>query len=557
MDRRSLLTSFTRLGQTGNLEKNTALPINGGLSPYTGTWNYATAAHLLRRATFGPTHEMIKQAVSDGLNLTITKLLSKISEPAPPVIYTDAPVDPHTSKGETWVDKPFTPGVQGLQQLWDNSLRAWILENMFNEGVSITEKMMLFWHNHFVISEIFDPRYSYNYLKTIRKNVIGDFRQMAKDITIDAGMLVYLNGNVNNKRAPNENYGRELMELFTLGKGALAGPGDYTTYTEQDVMAMAKALTGWTIRVTRNADTSATYQVQYVDNLHDVSDKQLSARFSNKVIKNAGIKEYENVIDILFERRETATFICRKLYRYFVYYKVDAAIENDIVNGLADILIANNFDISSVLKSLLSSDHFYSIEALGCMIRPPYEFIFNTLKAMHFKTSTDLETRYRLFLSIFNSTTGMQQVYFDIPSVAGWTPYYQEPGFHEIWINSVTYPLRVAFTNQGVNKQIRPRGVAGTYGLDLVEYISGFSDPGNVNNLIADIVNHLLPQAIYQNQLDYLKTKLLANTTEAQWTTSWNNYKANPNNAAARTVIDTRLKPMFLSLLAMPEYYLS
>jgi hypothetical protein len=191
------------------------------------------------------------------------------------------------------------------------------------------------------------------------------------------------------------------------------------------------------------------------------------------------------------------------------------------------------------------------------MIRPPYEFIFNTLKGMHFKTSADLETRYRLFLSVFNSTTGMQQVYFDIPSVAGWTPYYQEPGFHEIWINSVTYPLRVAFTNQGVNKQIRPRGVAGTYGLDLVEYISGFSDPGNVTKLLAEIVAHLLPQPIYQNQLDYLKTKLLANTTEAQWTASWNNYKANPNNAAARTVIDTRLKPLFLSLLAMPEYYLS
>ncbi len=560
MDRRTTLRKF--IGADLSASSRTFLqeevnPVGGGLTPYTGAWNYATAAHLLRRAMFGPTHEQILQAVSDGMNATIAKLLTPVPDPAPPVIYTDTPDDPDLNKGDTWVatqanpNPKLNPQIQGNVQMKENSLNAWLMELIFNEGVSLTEKMTLFWHNHFVVSDIYDPRMRYDYIVLLRKNCLGDFKQLAKDITIDKAMLVYLNGNTNSNKAPNENFARELMELFTIGKGDLVGPGDYTTYTEQDVLALAKALTGWTI-YTR--DDKYPY-ADFKPNLHDASVKQLSNRFGNQTIPNLGNLEYQKVIDILFSKREAATFVCRKLYRYFVYYKVDSAIESDIVNGLADILIANNFIISSVLNALLKSSLFYSDEALGAMIRPPYEFIFNTLKTMKYTPPTDLEEKYNAFLYFYRGTTGMQQVYFDLPSVAGWTPYYQVPSYHEIWVNSVTLPLRNTFTKSLANKTLKIRNIPGFAGLNLPVYVSSFSHPEIASQLVDDVVAHLLPQPIYQNQKDYLKAKLLGPNTEAQWTNAWNKYKSDPVNE--QTKIEAKLKPLFEAVLSMPEYYLS
>ncbi|MBK9376819.1 MAG: hypothetical protein IPM86_00320 [Saprospiraceae bacterium] len=147
-------------------------------------------------------------------------------------------------------------------------------------------------------------------------------------------------------------------------------------------------------------------------------------------------------------------------------------------------------------------------------------------------------------------------MYFDVPSVAGWTPYYQEPGFHEIWINSVTLPARVTWTS-GLITKLRIRNVTGLFGLDLVAYVGTLPDPTNAKNLIADIVAHLLPRPIYSNQSDYLLKVLLGNISEARWTTDYNNFKANPTNTQARATIENKLKILFFALLAMPEYQLS
>ncbi len=558
MDRRASLKKFLGVetaSAAGRTLQEDALPVGGGLQPYTGPWTYSTAAHLLRRTMFGPTHEQIQQAVSDGLAKTLDKLFLKQQTPAEPILYSDTPDDPDINKGDKWVRAKLNPSVQGLVQLKENSLNAWLMEQMFSEGVSLTEKMTLFWHNHFVVSGIFDPRYNYDYISLLRENCLGNFKELTKKITIDKSMLLYLNGAQNTNRAPNENFARELMELFTLGKGELAGPGDYTTFTEQDVLALAKALTGWTILADRRNESFYPY-VQFNPVMHDTSTKQLSHRFNNRTIPNGNANEYATVVDILFEKREAATFICSKLYRYFVYYKINEAIKNDIIESMADILIANNFEIAPVVRALFASNHFYTDEALGCLIRMPYEFTFNTMKAMKMTSPTEIEEKYIFFLYFYRSTMGLEQVYFDIPSVAGWTPYYQTPSYHEIWVNSVTLPLRYTLTSGLVNK-IRIRNVTGQAGLDLISYINGFADPGNAAKLIQDIADHLLPKPLESQQYDFLKSKLLGPGTEQQWTAIWNNYKSNPSNTQAKTVVENRLKPLFVSLLSMPEYFLS
>ncbi|MEI2693474.1 MAG: DUF1800 domain-containing protein [Saprospiraceae bacterium] len=562
MDRRTTFKKFLGVeaaATVGNHRQEDALPLGGGLTPYSGTWNYAIAAHLLRRAMFGPTHQQILDAVRDGMDKTLDKLFTPVQLPMDPVIYSDNPIDPNVIKGQPWVKTPLNPSVQGNVAFKENSLFAWMMEQIYKEGVSITEKMTLFWHNHFVVSEIFDPRMSFDYIQLLRSNCLKNFKELTKQITVDKAMLYYLNGNQNTNLAPNENYARELMELFTLGKGDLAGPGDYTTFTEQDVMEVAKALTGWYVPVDRR---NTTYQPLAVfdSNLHDKSTKTLSHRFNNTKIVNAGANEYKQVIDVIFQKREAATFISRKLYRYFIYYKVSSAIESDIVDGLADTLVANNFDIAPVVRELLSSSHFYTDESLGALIRPPYEFVFNTLKAMKFNSSqvSSIEDTYNLYLHLYRSTNGLQQVYFDVPSVAGWTPYYQEPSFHEIWVNSVTLPLRTALTTGLATKTIKVRNIAQKlFGLELTNYVSDFSAPGDATRLINDIVAHLLPKPIYQNQLDYLKSKLLGNMTEAQWKTNWDAFIASPNDAQKKAAVENRLKLLISNLLTMPEYYLS
>lgn len=137
MDRRSL---FSSLNTKAHSRSTAPLPVNGGLTPYSGPWTYATAAHLLRRAMFGPSHQQINQAVRDGLSGTLDKLTANLPLPSPPVLYSESVIDPNVRKGQTWVDKPLSPTVQGLVPLKENSLYAWLMEQIFSEGVSLREK---------------------------------------------------------------------------------------------------------------------------------------------------------------------------------------------------------------------------------------------------------------------------------------------------------------------------------------------------------------------------------------------------------------------------------
>ncbi|MDQ3143084.1 MAG: DUF1800 domain-containing protein [Bacteroidota bacterium] len=568
MNRRTSLSTF--IGKAESTSPNTiqhqnALPVGGGLNPHTGTFNYAMAAHLLRRASFGPTHQQIKQAVNDGLNATVTKLLNVQAETTKP-LNPSFTLDPKVAVGETWVYTVNTNNVQGLGTYRVNSLRAWIMELIFNEGVSVREKMTMFWHNHFVTSENEDARQEYDYIRLIREFAVGNFKELTQRMTPNIAMLRYLNGNLNTRTAPNENFARELMELFVLGKGNLAGPGDYTTFTEMDVLAVARIMTGFTIpnlndepNLPKNIDPiTGYYKATWNANRHDTTDKILSHRFNNKIIKNGAENEYKNFIDFMFaeKQQEIAIHLCRKLYRFFIYYKVDAAIENEIVAGLAQVLIDHNFDVKPVLETLFKSQHFYEQGALGCLIKSPYEYIFNVLKGMKMQVPTALADKYSFFQSLFRQTAGMQMTYFDLPSVAGWEAYYQEPGYNRVWINSVTLIQRFGWPTNYINKNIKVNSVS--YGLALIDYIDQFTNPSDSTLLINEIIAHQFPQGVTNKQRDALLKSLHGtNGTAAQWATTYNAYKNDSTNATKRTAVEARLRPFTVALVSMSEYHLS
>ena len=213
------------------------------LTPYNGPWNFAQAAHLLRRTTFGPSRVRIEQAVVEGLDGSLEELLN-IPENVDPPIYYDYNEDSNAEIGESWTGQPINDAlIVEMRAARNRSLWAWWLRRMHSDSQTIGEKLIMFWHNHFVVSANSRPNFNWFYLQKLRNYALGNFRELTKEITIDQSMLIFLNGTENFSFAPNENYARELLELFTIGKGPVVAPDDYTTYTEQDVKEIAKALT--------------------------------------------------------------------------------------------------------------------------------------------------------------------------------------------------------------------------------------------------------------------------------------------------------------------------
>ncbi len=526
---------------------------NSTLTPYTGTWGYEQAAHLLRRTTFGPTYEKIKEAAAGSLDSTISQLFQELPLPYPPVNYSEAN-DPYVPIGETWVNAPYSPDIN-LRAHRNRSLRAWTLDLLFTEGISIREKLTLFWHNHFAINNTNDPKFLYKYITTIRSHAWGNFRDLVKAITIDPSMLRFLNGNQNTNLAPNENYARELMELFTLGKGELAGPGDYTTFTEEDVMQMARVLTGWRDLGFNTNNPSVSVTSYFQANRHDTGSKQLSHRFNNVIINNMGDKEYLHLIDIIFQKTEVARFICRKLYRWFVYYEIDTATETNVIEPMAQILIDNDYNIKPALEALLRSEHFFDILNVGPMIKNPIDFLISAVKQTETPIPTDLRQRYNTWYQLFRLTPAMQMEYYFPPDVAGWKAYYQEPSFYRIWINASTLPNRMLFTDTLAGNGYgfsNPR-----FKINPLRFVAILDDPYDPNSVVREFAKILLPQALSEAQLTALKEVLIPGLPDYEWSVEYGEYTNDPSNVQLANALDAKLRNLLKAMLSMPEFYLS
>ncbi len=523
--------------------------IRGTLDPYSGTWDKSTARHLLKRAMFAPNAAQIAQAVTDGLDLTIEKLFSTPSDPGLPLNYNEQN-DPNVPIGSSWVNAAISQNLNYPQR----SMRAWQLSLFLNEGVSIGEKMFLFWHNHFVTANANIGKMIYQYAKVLRDNATGNFRTLVEQITVNPLMLLYLNGNESNKNAPNENYARELLELFTIGKGVEAGPGDYTNYTEQDIKEIARALTGWTSNGVAFAQAGDLPDAIFRPNRHDTGTKTLSNRFGNAVINNLADQEYKKVIDIILSQTEVSRFMARNLYRWFVYYFIDDEIESTVIEPLAEIMRQENYEIKPVLTALLKSEHFYHDNAIGAMIKSPDDFTMSTIKPSEVTTNFNLNQSYQLWFAVHQLNTTLQQDVFTPPDVAGWKAYYQEPVFYRYWINSVTLTTRRAMTDgmaTSVNAIFnRP------YGIDVLKVVGGIPNSIDPNDMIQSLIDLVLPYPLTQAQLDYLKDVLIPGLPDFEWTVEYSAYLNDPTNDTIRMGVENRLKALFMALLGLPEFQL-
>jgi uncharacterized protein (DUF1800 family) len=522
-----------------------AVTVTNTFDPYTGAWGFEQAAHLLRRTTFGPTYAQMKQATSDGLDTTISLLFESQPLPADPIYY-NFEDDPNIANGESWVDEPTNFAIAGLNGGRKRSLQGWSFKAIRESGMNIREKMLLFWHNHFVVSDTNDSRFQHRYMTLLRENALGNFKELVELITVDPSMLQYLNGTQSSKNAPNENYSRELLELFTIGKGDAAGPGDYTNYTEDDVVQIARALTGW-----RHFDIDNLTQVQagYNPNRHDTGDKQLSHRLNDVIITNGDENEYKNVIDIIFQQEEVARFISRKLYRWFVHFDINSEVEANIIEPMAQMLIADNYDVQATLMALLSSEHFYDMSIRGCMITHPIDYLFKMVNTFELELNPDALQEYNILRRLFTAMIPLEMIMYAPPNVAGWKAYYQAPQFYKIWINAVTLPVRMNYSD-GLSDGYNVSGFQ--VKLNVLNFVASLDNPADPDDLITEIASILFAQPLVQEQVDSLKAS--HGITNPEWQDEYLDYST--GNVSLEPAIDNKLKGLVKTMLKMPEIYL-
>ena len=531
-------------------------PVNpiSDLTPYAGPWEFAQAGHLLRRACFGPITEEIEEAVLLGLEGTLGELFAAAPAPEPPMNHYFQE-DPFVAVGESWLGAPLSAEVN-LLVYRGQSLRAWILQNLLNEGIGIREKLVLFWHNHFAVTGVADGNFQYRYLNLLKDFAWGNFRELVKEVNIDPAMLRFLNGNQNTEKAPNENYARELLELYTVGKGDLAGPGDYSTFTEDDVIEMARVLTGWRDRGYRSENPEVKMDIEYLAERHDKGPKQLSHRFNHTVIENREEDEHRHLIDVIFEQDMTvARHLCTKLYRWFVYYEVSTEVQEIVIDPLSQILIDNDFEIRPVVETLLRSQHFFDILNQGPMIKNPIDFVVSSIRQTYAVLPPDLNERYTILYRLFQASGPMQMDYLAPHSVSGWYPYYQAPAYSRLWINATTMRSRMNHASRLSHAGVKFSGIR--IQADPFRMMTNIEDPLDPNLVVRGFAEGLCPLPLAEHQLAALKEILIPGLPDFEWTVEFGQYLENNEDPDLARSIEQKLRSLTEAILTMAEFHLS
>jgi len=532
-------------------------PPTTGLQPYTGSFGAPELRHLLRRTLFGATKADMAHFSGKSVTQVVNELLNPTAPlPAPPVkeyvvSATTLVPDNNIAAGTTWVGDINNDGnIAGYRRA---SFKKWWVGNLINQDRSIREKMTLFWHNHFATetNDISNAQYVYKHHHLMRTSALGNFKTLTKNMTLDPGMLVYLNGQYNTLTAPDENYAREIQELFCCGKGP------DSLYTEEDVKAAAKVLTGWR----NNATTMSAY---FTASRHDATNKTFSSFYNNTVITGrntaaAGDQELDDLLNMIFANQEVAKYMCRRLYRWFVYYDIDDTVEQNVITPLANVFRLSNYEILPVLDMLLKSEHFFDVLSRGCVIKSPTELVIGFCRESEivFQPDTDYIANYGFYNYMVSWLNNMQQNIGDPPDVSGWKAYYQEPQFNEVWINSDTLPKRNQFTDTMLvsgytfnSKKIQ---------LDPLAYAKTFSNPGDPNVFIAELTERLLGLDISAASKAQLKKDILLSgqSLDIYWTQAWDLYISTPTNAANTTSVRTKIRDLVKYLMNLAEYQLA
>jgi Protein of unknown function (DUF1800) len=393
---------------------------NALLDPYTPSsakpWNARRVAHLYRRLGFGATLTQINA----GLQMSPDQLVDQLLDEAAGL---GAPAPPYWA-GYTSAD--YNGNFDLFFEHHAELRRRWLTDMLGQEGVRA--KMGLFWHNHFVteIDTLDCNSFLWTYFSLLHEYAFGNFRDFVREIGQSGAMLVYLNGNQNVVGEPNENYARELMELFTMGEN--------NGYTQADIVEMARALTGWQALM---YECTPPY---YDPNLHDNENKTIFGQ-----TQNFGFNSAHNLIFNL-RATQTSEYICTKFFKHFINEKVNA----EAVGILAQTFRDNNWEILPVIKQLIKSDLFFDDLYINSRIKTPIESMLPLYKMAGATGNNEVNNDW--LNNMFYWSYQLGQEILNPPNVAGWKG-------HHTWINESTLTSRWTFSSYV------------TYGLSTVEVL--------------------------------------------------------------------------------------
>jgi len=394
----------------------------------TPVWNEAAARHLLSRTSFGGTPEQAKQLAEKPLHQAVKELLDTAAVAKPPV-------RPDWVRN-TWVNynRRYSDmsaeeylvilrrnGTRNQAEL--NDLKAWWLSQMVHTDTPFREQMTLFWHGHFTSATGKLPNFTqafYQQNETWRKYAMGNFRTFLEAVTLDPCMMCYLDMEESDKAHPNENYARELLELFTLGVG---------NYQEKDILEVARALTGWTldqpegdVRVKRETDPTRARSVlrdglvpKFVPERHDAGEKSILGKTGK-----FGMKE---VLDIIVNHPACGRHIATRLIAFYGAHDPKGELKDRMAKAFVD----SKFEIRPMLEVLFTSPEFYAPEAVGTQVKSPVRLLVGTLR--------ELKHDGPITPAVAALTTPLGQELFNPPTVKGWPS-------GTAWISASTLSLR-------------------------------------------------------------------------------------------------------------------
>lgn len=530
------------------------------LPPKTDVLGRENAAHLLRRAAFGFDKADIDRFATMTPQQAVAELFASgnafdLPNPAPPL---------EPTATESWITQP--AGDQDENDLRGYFLR-WTEGQMLSPNVpndiklpySVRERIVFFLHTHFTTKQDKVGRSKSLYYQNAlfrffafdklapefwvpeplvfsapitdeqqaqldrnqrqiaaRKIENINFKSLSEKICLDNAMLRFLDGNQNVKNNPNENYGREFLELYTRGKGlegsvdlSSLDPGDYFTFTEDDVKAATRVFTGYEIddTYTNEDDLTGLPIVTFNQDRHDEEAKAFTNRLDDAVIAKSvfdtdspeeierkALDEIKQLVDIVFSNRESARYICRKVYRFYVHGMIDdgsqpggANVENTIIEQMATTFIDSGFKLQALLEELFQSTYFYGENDdrsnIGALIKSPLDMmssIFNALNVSLPNHQTEAEAFYEKMEAIRPRLLTMGMDFYEPFEVAGYTAYHQFPSYTRSWISTTYLTNRYNFIRQVVSDE-------DFLAFDVVDFIES-----NFDNTIAENAESLV-----------------------------------------------------------------
>lgn len=494
------------------------------LQPYKPTesdpFDAVKAAHLLQRAGFGGTPEEIQKVVELGPQRAVDWLMD----------FPDAPVEESSpgggpdlsaiegypqsfseirklNQGKTQEErKEFQKKLMAANREAIGATMGWWLGRMARGPYPMQEKLTLFWHGHLTTSARDERAASlmWNQNELLRKSCAGNFRELVRQISRDPAMLDYLNNSQNRKQHPNENYARELMELFTLGRDQ---------YTENDIKQSARAFTGWT----HDGDT---YVFQARE--HDTDVKTFFGRSGNF--------NGDDIIEIILQHKACAPYIAGRMWNFFAYEPGGSPEDAAMLESLGNVMRENRWDMRPMIRTMFTSQAFYSERAVGTQIKSPVQLVIGTIRQLGID-----QPRWPVLIS---QLTQMGQVPLAPPNVKGW------PG-GKLWINTSTLFVRYntgVFLAGGDLPAIQDRFKKGGKGVPTISprQVNGAktnfnpgAGPGTPQDLVIEWVDRLIQRPVASEQIQTLIDSFAGQPTNVQNT-----------------------KKMIQLIMSMPEYQL-